>query len=219
MKVKQIQNTLETFLDNKVSDLDANIKIISIIALILIPLITFYFLVYSPKNTQLTQLKQKKINLLETIRKVERNAKDIGKRRAEMQEAQVMFQKASNLLPQKQEIPTLLEGISDLGRNAGLNIVSFKPGQENTLEFYAEIPVSIELSGPYHNIGIFLDQISKMSRIVTVASLAISNPQKIEGEMILQSSIQLKTFRFVDNSAEHNESNDGKKKKKKKKSL
>jgi type IV pilus assembly protein PilO len=200
MKIKQIQNTLETFLDEKVSELDANIKIISIVALILIPLITFYFSVYSPKNKQLSQLKQKKITLLETIRKVERNAKDIGKRRAEMQEAQLMFQKASNLLPQKQEIPTLLEGISDLGRNAGLNIVSFKPGQENTLEFYAEIPVSIELSGPYHNIGVFLDQISKMSRIVTVASLAISNPQKIEGEMILQSSIQLKTFRFVDSS-------------------
>lgn len=200
MKMKQIQNTLETFLDEKISELDANIKIISIIALILIPLITFYVAVYSPKNTQLTQLKKKKVTLLETIRKVERNAKDIGKRRAEMQEAQLMFQKASSLLPQKQEIPTLLEGISDLGRNAGLNIVSFKPGQENALEFYAEIPVSIELSGPYHNIGVFLDQISKMSRIVTVASLAISNPQKIEGEMILQSSIQLKTFRFVDNS-------------------
>ncbi len=198
MKLKKVQDSVDTFLDDKVTDLDANIKIVVIVALVLIPLITFYFVVYSPKTKQLDQLEQKKVKLLQTIRKVERNAKDIGKRRAEMQEAQLMFQKASSLLPQKQEIPTLLAGISDLGRNAGLNIVSFKPGQENAQEFYAEIPVSIELSGPYHNIGVFLDQISKMSRIVTVASLSIASPKKVEGEMILKSSLQLKTFRFVD---------------------
>lgn len=198
MKLNKVQETLDTFLDEKVSDLDANVKIIGIVALVLIPLILFYVLVYSPKTTKLAQLEQRKVKLLQTIRKVERNAKDIGKRRAEMQEAQVMFQKASSLLPQKQEIPTLLEGISALGRNAGLNIISFKPGSERALEFYAEIPVSIELTGPYHNVGVFLDQISKMSRIVTVASLSISSPQKVEGEMILKSSVQLKTFRFMD---------------------
>lgn len=198
MKLNKLQETLDTFLDDKVTDLDANVKIVGIIALVLIPLIAFYLLVYSPKTTKLKQLEQKKVTLLQTIRKVERNAKDIGKRRAEMQEAQVMFQKASSLLPQKQEIPTLLEGISALGSSAGLNIISFKPGQEKALEFYAEIPVSIELTGPYHNMGVFLDQISKMSRIVTVASLAISSPKKVEGEMILKSSVQLKTFRFID---------------------
>jgi type IV pilus assembly protein PilO len=198
MKLNKVQETLDTFLDEKVSDLDANVKIVGIVALVLVPLILFYFMVYSPKTKKLDQLEQRKVKLLQTIRKVERNAKDIGKRRAEMQEAQVMFQKASSLLPQKQEIPTLLEGISALGRNAGLNIISFKPGGERALEFYAEIPVSIELTGPYHNVGVFLDQISKMSRIVTVASLSISSPKKIEGEMILKSSVQLKTFRFVD---------------------
>ena len=199
MKLNKAQETFDTFLDEKVADLDANIKIVGIVALVLIPLIVFYLVVYSPKTTKLKQLETKKVQLLQKIRKVERDAKDIGKRRAEMQEAQVMFQKASSLLPQKQEIPTLLEGISALGRNAGLNIISFKPGRENAQVFYAEIPVSIELTGPYHNVGVFLDQISKMSRIVTVASLAISSPKKVDGEMILKSSVQLKTFRFVDN--------------------
>lgn len=213
MKLKKVQDSIDTFLDEKVTDLDPNIKIVSIVALVLVPLVAFYFLVYSPKTTKLSQLEQKKVRLLQTIRKVERNAKDIGKRRAEMQEAQVMFQKASSLLPQKQEIPTLLAGISDLGSNAGLNIVSFKPGGENRLEFYAEIPVAIELSGPYHNIGVFLDQISKMSRIVTVASMSIASPHKVEGEMILKSSLQLKTFRFVDAPAP---SSRGKKKGKRK---
>lgn len=198
MKLRDVQDKVDTFLDEKVTDLDANVKIVSIIALVVIPVIAFYFMVYSPKNAKLVQLGQQKVRLLATIRKVERDAKDIGKRRAEMQEAQVMFQKASNLLPQQQEIPNLLENISALGQSSGLNIVSFKPGRESAQEFYAEIPVAIELSGAYHNLGVFLDKISKMSRIVTVASLSITSPQKVEGEMILKSSLQLKTFRFIE---------------------
>lgn len=201
MKLRKIQDTVDTFLDEKVTDLDANVKIVAIIALVLIPIIAFYFVVYSPKSQELAQLEQQKITLLQSIRKVERDAKDIGKHRAEMQEAQVMFQKASNLLPQKQEIPNLLQSISALGQNAGLNIVSFKPGRESAQEFYAEIPVSIELSGAYHNLGVFLDKISKMSRIVTVTSLSITSPKQVEGEMILRSSLQLKTFRFIETPA------------------
>ncbi len=211
MKLKKVQDSVDTFLDNKVTNLDTNVKIISLLVVVLIPLVAFYFMVYSPKTKKLSQLEQQKVKLLQTIRKVERDAEDIGKRRAETQEARLMFQKASGLLPQKQEIPNLLKGISDLGSNAGLVIVSFKPGKESAKEFYAEIPISIELRGPYHNIGVFLDKISKMPRIVTVASLVISNSKKMEEEMILKSKIKLKTYRFLDKPA-----SDQKKKKKKK---
>ena len=45
---------------------------------------------------------------------------------------------------------------------------SFTPGGETPQEFYAEIPISIQVRGPYHNVGYFLDQVSKLERIVTV---------------------------------------------------
>ncbi|MDA3969717.1 MAG: hypothetical protein PF442_00030, partial [Desulfobulbaceae bacterium] len=67
MKLRKIQDTVDTFLDEKVTDLDANVKIVAIIALVLIPIIAFYFVVYSPKSQELAQLEQQKITLLQSI--------------------------------------------------------------------------------------------------------------------------------------------------------
>ncbi len=200
MKVQDIQSKFNTFLDEKVSDLDQNMKMAVMAAVVVLPVLGFYFLAYSPQNTKLKQLEGQKVRLLQTIRKVEAIAANIGKHRAEMAEAQLMFQKASNLLPQQQEIPALLANVSDLGRNSGLEILSFKPGAENAKAFYAEIPISIDIRGPYHNVGVFLDKVSKMSRIVSVSSLKISSPKEEEGEMILKTGLKLVTYRFVENT-------------------
>ena len=200
MKSKDVQLKIDAFLDGKVAGLDQNIKMAVMAAVVIVPLLGFYFLSYQPQQTQMTQLEGQKVGLLQAIRRVETTAANIGQHRAEMAEAQLMFEKASGLLPQEQEIPALLTSISDLGSNSGLDVLSFKPGSERRKEFYAEIPVSIALEGPYHNIGVFLDRVSKMSRIVSVSSLGISSPKEDEGEMILKASLQLETYRFVENT-------------------
>lgn len=200
MKIGDIQVKINTFLDERVAGLDQNIKVAIMVGLVIVPLLAFYLLSYKPQTAKMTQLEKQKVGLLRTIRKVEAKAANIGKLRAEMAEAKLMFKKASNLLPQKQEIPALLASISDLGSNSGLAILSFKPGAEKQQEFYAEIPISISMQGPYHNLGVFLDKVSKMSRIVSVSSLAISNPKEDDGEMILKASLKLETYRFIEPS-------------------
>lgn len=197
MKKNDIQAKIDGFLDDKVAGLDQNIKMAIMAAVILIPVIIFYFMSYKPQNVKLNQLEGRKVVLLAEIRKVEATVANIDKHRAEMAEAKLMFQKASSLLPQQQEIPALLTNISDLGSNSGLEILSFKPGGEAQKEFYAEIPISIELLGPYHNLGVFLDRVSKMSRIVSVSSLGITSPKEDDGEMLLKTSLQLVTYRYV----------------------
>lgn len=198
MKKNDIQAKINGFLDDKVAGLDQNIKMAIMAAVILIPVIIFYFAFYKPQNFTLNQLEGRKVALLAEIRKVEATVANIDKHRAEMDEAKLMFQKASSLLPQQQEIPALLTNISDLGSNSGLEILSFKPGGEAQKEFYAEIPISIDLSGPYHNLGVFLDRVSKMSRIVSVSSLGITSPKEDDGEMLLKTSLQLVTYRYVE---------------------
>lgn len=202
MKSKDIQGKIDTFLDTKVVGLDQNIKMGVMAAIIIVPLLGFYFLAYQPHQKEMTKLAGQKVTLEQSIRKVEAVVAHIDKHRADMAEAQFMFQMASNLLPEKQEIPALLTTISDLGSNSGLDILSFKPGAERPKEFYAEIPVSIALQGPYHNIGVFLDRVSKMSRIVSVSSMAISSPKEAEGEMILKANLELETYRFVEKKPE-----------------
>jgi type IV pilus assembly protein PilO len=114
-----------------------------------------------------------------------------------MEETQRLFAEASILLPQKEEIPSLLTNISALGTNAGLSMAKFVPGGERRAEFYAQIPVSLSISGPYHNIGTFLYEVSKMNRIVSATNISLSGGRMQAGEMVLGAGVSLVTYRFL----------------------
>ena len=101
------------------------------------------------------------------------------------------------MLPKTQEIPDLLRNISDLGKTTGLEFISFLPAQEIQKDFYAEIPINITLLGPYHNVGSFLDKVSKLDRIVTVDNIKMAQPKELTGEILLTSTCQLVTYRFT----------------------
>jgi type IV pilus assembly protein PilO len=135
---------------------------------------------------------------LETrLRAVKKKAQNRERLQQELNEVMAVFEETSRLLPKEQEIPQLLKDISALGTNAGLDFLSFKPGADVPKDFYAEIPVSINVDGPYHSMGYFLDQVSKLDRIVSVDNIRMGGPKKEAGEMILSSSCELMTYRFT----------------------
>jgi type IV pilus assembly protein PilO len=77
-------------------------------------------------------------------------------------------------------------------------MATFSPGGERKKEFYAEIPVSISVKGPYHNIGTFLYEVSRLERIVSAINISLGSPAKERGEMMLSSGISLITYRFLE---------------------
>ncbi|MBU4260423.1 MAG: type 4a pilus biogenesis protein PilO [Proteobacteria bacterium] len=196
-KVK-IQEAINSFLDEKVSHLKPQHKAMICIGAILLPCVAFYFLSYSPKTIEINMLQSQQKNLEDEITKVEKASREITKYRAEMAETKLMFAKASALLPQQQEIPSLLTSISDIGQNSGLDFLSFIPKNEMRKEFYADIPVDIKVRGTYHNVGVFLDKISNLSRIVTVSNINMGGSKLQSGEMILETTFSLVTYRFVE---------------------
>jgi type IV pilus assembly protein PilO len=133
-----------------------------------------------------------------------------------MEETQRLFAEASVLLPQKKEIPSLLTNISALGTNSGLNMSRFQPGGERKKEFYAEIPVSLKVSGPYHNIGDFLYEVSKLDRIISAQLINLGSGKEERGELILRSTVNLVTYRFLEESEMQKPEKKGKKGKKRK---
>ena len=196
-KVKT-QEAINSFLDEKVAQLKPLHKLLICIGAFLLPCVAFYFLSYSPKNVEINKLQSQQKKLTAEIAKVEKASRQITKHRAEMAETKLMFAKASALLPQQQEIPSLLISISDIGQNSGLDFLSFVPKGEIKKEFYADIPVDIKVRGTYHNVGVFLDKISDLSRIVTVSNINMGGPKMQSGEMILESTFSLVTYRFVE---------------------
>lgn len=191
------KNKLDTFIDGQYQTLDKKVKLLSLVALIAVPLALFYFLLYSPKAAEQEKLITAIATTTADIRKAEAVLKNLPKYKAELEETQQKFEETVVMLPKTQEIPDLLRNISDLGKATGLEFVSFVPAQEILKDFYAEIPINITLLGPYHNVGSFLDKVSKLDRIVTVNNIKMAQPKEDTGEIVLTSTCQLVTYRFT----------------------
>jgi type IV pilus assembly protein PilO len=100
-------------------------------------------------------------------------------------------------LPNKSEVESLLIEINQSGMGRGLQFDLFKPGQEISKDFYAELPISVRLTGNYHDFGAFAGDIGRLSRIVTLNNVSIAiNPQAKDGSLIMDAVT--KTFRYLD---------------------
>lgn len=201
LNLEKIKKDFESFIDTKVSRLEAKHKLLIFLAALFVPAVAFFFLGFSPKMKEMKQLNSDKDVLLQEIQKVEKTAQELKKHQEEMKETEMLFRAASLLLPEKQEIPSLLTNISGLGTNSGLEFLSFKPVGEKPKTFYAEIPVNITVRGPYHNVGEFLDKISKLPRIVTVSDISMGSPTQVGNQMMLNTTFNLVTYRFIEPAA------------------
>jgi type IV pilus assembly protein PilO len=98
-------------------------------------------------------------------------------------------------LPEKKEIPSLLTAISRAGRDVGLEFLLFQPGAEVPKEFYAEIPVSINVVGPYQNIALFFDKVARLFRVVNINDIAMGSKGSTRD---LNTTCTAITYRFIE---------------------
>jgi len=138
---------------------------------------------------------------------------DLPKFRKETAEMKEKRQKALEELPNEKDIDKLLEDISSLAVESGLEILLFKPQGEIRKNFYAEIPVELKLSGGYHNLAMFFDRIASLPRIVNVSDLLIEKAQEVDGRNVLQASCTAKTYKFIEEKPGEQDKQDKKKKK------
>ena len=159
---------------------------------------SFTYLIYMPRHSKIQELK-KNLDELETkVAKARSAARDLKKFQERYKAAEVRFKLAIQLLPDKKEIPTLLEAISKSGRDAGLEFILFKPGKEISRDFYAEIPVIIEVKGGYHNLAMFFDKVARLPRIVNILDIRIRASKGAEG--LLNASCVAMTYKFLEGS-------------------
>jgi len=187
----------DIFLNEKYIPIAKNKKILIFSILIVIPIIISYLILLQPAQDKISALEKQVQTSTEDLNKVRRAARELPKHEQDFLKAKEIFELTSVLLPKSQEIPDLLRNISDLGRQSGLDFLSFIPGVETPKDFYAEIPLDIKIRGPYHNLGLFLDKISKLERIVTVNNIKTEKVDLEGNEILLTSSCRLLTYRFT----------------------
>lgn len=102
-------------------------------------------------------------------------------------------------LPEEKEVSGLLKQVSDLSIKAGLRIISWKPQQrkDHPSGTIYEIPVAVDLSGSYHNLGVFFSSLTKLNRIVNISDIKISDPKPQRNEAIDKISFRATTFSSI----------------------
>lgn len=205
MNIVDLTSKVDRFIAEKISPIDKKIIALVCILAFAAPAGAAYYFFINPKVVEITSLKANREHLRQEIELAKKRAADLPKFEAELKEVKKKFEEIAKLLPSEKEIPDLLRAISDLGQNAGLDFLLFKPGAESktndTGSFYAEIPLNINLSGPYHNMGYFLDQVSKLHRIVSIADVRLGSPKDERGEIVLQTTCNMKTYKQIEVTA------------------
>jgi len=160
----------------------------------------FYFLVYQPKTDEIRSAKDEISGLKMKVMKAKRDAKRLPEVEAREIEVNAQFKLALKLLPNKKEVPSLLRNVTKLGADSNLVFRLFSPRKESPEHFYFRLPVSIEVSGNYHDVATFFDKVGKMERIVNILNVSMK-PQKTRSTMLI-TKCEAVTYRFKGTSDE-----------------
>ncbi len=159
----------------------------------------FTYFIYMPKlkTLQRTERKLKKARV--TLHQTQQVASQLPKLEAEIARLNIAFKKALKKLPDSKEIPALLLKITKLGKEAKLSFNLFQPLGNRNRDFYAEVPIDIEVQGGYHAIGRFFSQICAMPRIVNVYNYSLGDYKlTADGDPQLKARFQAVTYTFID---------------------
>jgi len=139
---------------------------------------------------------QKEEGLRKTFLTKKSEAINLPAYQKQLEDIEKQFGALLKQLPGKSEMDALLTDINQAGLGRGLQFELFKPaGGETRRDFYAELPITIRITGNYHDIGAFASDISKLSRIVTLNDIGLNSASKGGG---LALDATAKTFRYLD---------------------
>jgi len=183
----------------KIGKLPKLYKILLCLGLFVLLIGPFLYFSFLPKISNINTLKKEYTQLETRLATAKEKANQLKYYQDKLKDAEMEFKLVMKKLPEKTEIPALLSSVSQSGRDAGLDFLLFQPESEQNKDFYAEIPVSIKVTGNYHNVALFFDKVARLSRIVNIDDIKMASTQ---GSTNLITSCKAITYRFVEKKPE-----------------
>ena len=180
---------------NQAGNWPVPIKIAVLAILFIAIVIAGYFLIWQDQTEMLEKIQAEEETLKNTYLIKKKSAVNLPALRVQLGEIEQSLSAMLKQLPDKSEMEALLIDINQAGLGRGLQFELFKPAEKETINaFYAELPVSIRVTGGYHDIGAFASDVARLSRIVTLNDITIM--PGADGKLVLDAIA--KTFRYLD---------------------
>ncbi len=154
----------------------------------------YYFLI-KDKRAELVRLEQTENELRTSFEIKQSKAVNLEAYKEQMKEMEVSFASMLQQLPRKSEVADLLVDISRTGLVNGLEFELFKPEEERPIDFYIELPITMRVTGSYHQFAEFVSGIAALPRIVTLHNFKMG-PLTTNGNMTMD--VTAKTYRYFD---------------------
>ncbi|MDD3759629.1 MAG: type 4a pilus biogenesis protein PilO [Acidithiobacillus sp.] len=180
--------------------------IIAAVIIILLGVFAWFWFI-SPENDKYHDLHLQVESMKEQVRQKQLLAANLPAYQKQIQEMKQRFQRFLSQLPNRAQIPSLLDDVTLAGRSRGLEFTLFQPLPEVNKNFYAEIPVKINVVGTYNDMGRFVAAVAAMPRIVTINDITISptagasgpvSPAKALAAQQLQMFCVATTYRYIE---------------------
>jgi type IV pilus assembly protein PilO len=168
-------------------------KLVALALLCVAIIVAGWWFDWSGGMEQLDVAKQKETELRGVFTTKKNQAINLEAYTKQLADIEQAFGALLKQLPNKQEMDALITDVNQAGLGRGLQFDLFKPSAETVTEFYAETPISVKVTGGYHDIAAFVSDVSKLSRIVTLQEISMV-PAK---DGVLNMDAIVKTYRYL----------------------
>jgi len=158
-------------------------------------IVVSWFLGWSPQLDELEVRQQKEMQLKDEWLDKKRQAVNLEAYRKQKEEIDRSFGELLKQLPNKAEMDAMIVDISQAALTRGLKIDLFKPGNEGKKDFYAEMPISVQMYGGYNDLAMFAGDLARLPRIVTLNNIKL----KPKSGNVLSLDGTVMTYRYLDN--------------------
>ena len=153
-----------------------------------------YFLDTQKQLDNLERNRVEETTLKKDFESKQAKAANLDAYKKQMEEMKQSFGAMLRQLPSKTEVEDLLVDISQTGLASGIEFQLFKPEAERQIDFYAELPIKMQMTGTYHEFGRFVSGIAALPRIVTLHNISINTDKSGK----LSMDLEAKTYRYLD---------------------
>jgi type IV pilus assembly protein PilO len=172
-------------------------KVGAVVAVVVLLTAANWYWLVDPMQTQITQ-KQGQLRALEDeLIQKQSIANNLAQFKHEKEILERRLAQALTELPNEANVDDLIRSLSEIGTKSGLVINTIDPQVEQKQSFYAAIPIVMSVTGSYHEIGVFLDSLSKLARIVNVTNIKMGTAKMTNEKLVVNSSYVATTFRFL----------------------
>jgi type IV pilus assembly protein PilO len=158
-----------------------------------------FLLYFKPQNEKLKVLTAERIKVEGEVQNLKQKKRELDKIEADIAAMTAKLKSLEVNIPQRKETADILRQIQALAYDSRLDILRFAPGTEVNKDFYAEWPIPIQVSGNYHNLGLFFDKLSKFARVFTIDNFTIKSLSRQTDLNTVSANWTAKTYFFPEN--------------------